>query len=71
MANLSELNTVITDLFTVIGTIITNMVDLMTGDLLVLAIVGGFVSLILGIIFALLYFIKGHFKKSVSGTKMK
>lgn len=68
MANLSDLSVVIADLFGVIGTIITEMVTLLTGDLLVLAIVGAFVGLILGIIGLLFTYVKNHFGRSV---KMK
>lgn len=68
MANISELSTVITDLFGVIGTIITEMVTLLTGDLLVLAIVGSFVGFIIGVIALLFKYMKGTFGSSV---KMK
>lgn len=69
--NLSALNGVISDLFGVIGTIITNMVDLLTGDLLVLAIVGAFVGLIIGIIALLLAYMRNTMSSAVGKTKMK
>lgn len=68
MANLSDLNVVITDMFSVIGTLIGEMVSLLTGDLLVLAVVGAFVGLIIGIIALLLNYVKNQFGSSV---KMK
>ena len=71
MANLSDLNGVIEQLFVVIGTIITNMVNLLTGDLLVLAIVSAFVGLIIGIIVLLLNYMKGTLGTSIGKTRMK
>lgn len=69
MANLSDLSTVITDMFGVIKTIISEMVTLLTGDLLVLAIVGSFVALIVGIISLLLGYVRKQFGTSVSMKK--
>lgn len=71
MANLSELNTVVTDMFGVLGTIISGMVDLLTGDLLVLTVVGAFVALIVGIIALLFTYLKKTFSNSVPSTKMR
>ncbi len=71
MANLSELNTVVTDMFGVLSTIISGMVDLLTGDLLVLAVVGAFIGLIIGIISLLFGYIKKTFGQSVPSTKMR
>ena len=68
MANISDLNTVISDLFGVLGTLITGIVDLLTGDLLVLAVVGAFIAFIIGVIYGLLAFVKKHMDNSV---KMK
>ena len=68
MANLSELNIIISDLFGVLSTLIGEVVTLITGDLLVLAIVGGFVTLILGIIAVIYNYVK---KSANSGVKMK
>ncbi len=68
MANLSDLNLIITDLFGVLSTLISGVVDLMTGDLLVLGIVAGFISLILGIIALIYQTIKNSTNNSV---KMK
>lgn len=65
MANLSSLNTIISDLFGVLGTLINNVVNLITGDLLVLAVVGGFVSLILGVIALVYKSIKGYISQNV------
>ncbi len=71
MANLSELNGVVTDMFGVLGTIISGMVDLLTGDLLVLAVVGAFVTLIVGIIMLLFSYVKKTFSNSVPATSMR
>jgi len=60
MANLSDLNVVITDLFGVLSTLIAGVVDLITGDLLVLTIVGAFISLIVGVIFLVLRMVKNN-----------
>lgn len=68
MANLSDLSLVVSDLFGVIGTLITEMVTLMTGDLLILAIVGAFVGLIIGVITLLFKYMKNQFSSS---TKMR
>ena len=68
MANLSDLNQIIQDLFDVIGTIINEVVNLMTGDLLILAIVGAFVAFIIGVIYMLFAYIG---KTMTFGTKMK
>lgn len=68
MANFTELNTVITDLFGVIATLISEVVTLMTGDLLVLAVVGAVVGLILAVIYGLMTFIRNHVSSS---TKMR
>lgn len=65
MANLSSLNTIISDLFGVLGTLINNVVNLITGDLLVLAVVGGFVTLILGVIALVYKSIKGYISQNV------
>lgn len=69
MANLSDLSQVITDMFGVIKTIISEMVTLLTGDLLVLAIVGSFVALIVGIISLLLNYVRNQFGSSVKMRK--
>lgn len=68
MANLSALTSVITDMFAVIGTLITEMVNLLTGDLLVLAVVGALVGLIIGLIALLFTYVKKWFSNSI---KMK
>lgn len=65
MANLSSLNTIISDLFGVLGTLINNVVTLITGDLLVLAVVGGFVTLILGVIALVYKSIKGYISQNI------
>lgn len=65
MANLTDLNTLVGELFTVIGTLITNIVDLMTGDLVVLVVVGAFITLIVGIILLLLNYVKNTFNSSM------
>lgn len=66
MANLSDLNVVITDLFGVLSTLIAGVVDLITGDLLVLTIVGAFIALIVGVIYSVLAMVK---KQVGSGMK--
>lgn len=66
MANLSDLNVVISDLFGVLSTLIAGVVDLITGDLLVLTIVGAFIALIVGVIYAVLAMVK---KQVNSGMK--
>lgn len=68
MANISDLNTIVTDLFGVIATLIGEVVNLITGDLLVLTVVSAFILLIVGIIAAVLNMVKGSVS---SGTKMK
>lgn len=65
MANLSDLNVVITDLFGVLSTLIAGVVDLITGDLLVLTIVGAFIGLIVGVIYAVLAMVKGNVNKGM------
>jgi len=69
MANISDLGVVISDLFGVIGIIINEIVNLITGDLLVLAIVGAFITFIIGIIVLLLNFMKGTIGGSVKMKK--
>lgn len=71
MANLSSLNTIVSDMFGVIGTLISEVVNLLTGDLLVLAVVGAFVGLIVGFIALIFTSIRGYLSKSVSGARMK
>lgn len=65
MANLSDLNVVITDLFGVLSTLIAGVVDLITGDLLVLTIVGAFITLIVGVIYSVLQMVKGQVGKGM------
>lgn len=69
MANLSELNVIITDLFDVLGTVINEVVDLITGDLLVLTIVGAFISLIVGVIFLIFKYLKNTMNQSITMKK--
>lgn len=57
----SSLKNTISSMFGVLSTIISEMVALITGDLLVLAIVGSFVGLIVGIIILLLNYIQRNF----------
>ena len=68
MANISDLNVIVADLFGVIGTLIGEIVNLITGDLLVLTIVGAFIALIVGLIYGLLNFVK---TQALGATKMK
>ena len=65
MANLSSLTTVISAMFDVLGAIITGIVDLLTGDLLVLAIVGAFIGLIVGLITWLFSYVRNVTQSSV------
>lgn len=58
MANISDISPMITDLFSVISTLIGEVVTLITGDLLVLTIVSAFIGLIVGIIYMIFKFIK-------------
>lgn len=69
MANLSDLSTVITDMFAVIGTLISEVVTLLTGDLLVLAVVGALVALIVGLIYTFLAYIKTQMNNSIKMRK--
>jgi hypothetical protein len=71
MANLSGLVTIVNDMFDVLDALITNMVDLMTGNLIVLVVVGAFITLIVGIIVLLLNYLKKAFGNAVPSTKMK
>lgn len=71
MANFSELNTTISDLFGVIGTLITEFVDLLTGDLIILAVVGAVIGLVVGLIVLLMGYIRKIFSNSVPSAKMK
>ena len=68
MANISDINPIVTDMFSVISTLINEVVTLITGDLLVLTIVGAFIALIVGIIYAVLNYVKSAVG---STTKMK
>lgn len=68
MANISDLNLIVTDLFGVIATLIGEVVNLITGDLLVLTVVGAFIALIIGIIYSVLNYVKSAVG---STTKMK
>jgi len=68
MANLTSLNDLMVDLFVVIGTLINEVVKLITGDLLVLTIVGAFIGLIVGIIYSVLSYVKNATNMK---TKMK
>jgi len=69
VANITGLGTIITDLFGVIGIIINEVVTLITGDLLVLTVVGAFITMIVGVIYALFSFIKTSMTKSVAMRK--
>lgn len=71
MANLTGLVNIVNDMFDVLDALITNMVDLMTGNLLVLIVVGAFIGLIVGIIVLLLNYIKKAFGSAVPKTRMK
>ena len=55
---------VVNSMFAVVGVMITGIVVLMTGDLLVLAIVGAFATLLIGIITLLFTYVKGVFSHS-------
>lgn len=55
---------VVNSMFAVVGVMITGIVVLMTGDLLVLAIVGAFATLLIGIIALLFAYVKGVFSHS-------
>jgi len=68
MANLSDLNTIITELFGVLGTVINEVVDLITGDLLVLVIVGAFITMIVGVVYGILRYVR---KSLNMNTRMK
>ncbi len=69
MANLSELNTIIVEMFGVLSTLIGEVVNLITGDLLVLAVVAGFISLILGFIGLVYNMVKKHFNNATTMKK--
>lgn len=69
MANLSELDGIIVDLFGVLGTLIDEVVTLLTGDLLVLAVVGAFIGLIIGLIVLLFNYVRSIFNNSVKMKK--
>ena len=62
MADFTALNTIISDLFGVISTLINETVTLITGDLLVLAVVGAILALILSIVYSVITYIKSHMK---------
>ena len=68
MANISDINPIVTDMFSVIATLINEVVTLITGDLLVLTIVGAFIALIVGIIYSVLNYVKSAVG---STTKMR
>lgn len=70
MANLSALTTLVTDMFDVLDVLIDGVVNLLTGNLLVLIVVSAFIGLIVGIIVLLLNYIKKQFNNSVN-VKMK
>lgn len=69
MVNLSSLNTTVTELFSVISTVISEFVTLLTGDLLVLVIVAAVISVIVGLLTLLLGYIKKQFSSSVQMKK--
>ena len=69
MANLTDLSTTISDLFDVLDVVITNVVDLMTGNLLVMVIVGLFIGLFVAIIASLILFIKNSLTSSIKMRK--
>lgn len=69
MANLTALTQVVTDLFGVLDVLIEGIVNLMTGNLLVLAVVGAFVTLIVSIIYVLIAYIKKQMNSSISMKK--
>jgi len=65
---LSGVSNIITELFGVVSTLITEVVTIMTGDLLVLVIVGAFITMIVGVIYLILDYIK---KAVGGGVRMK
>lgn len=69
MANLTELNTIIVELFDVISTIIGEVVELITGDLLVLTIVGAFIGFIVALIYMILKYVQNA--TNLSSMKIK
>lgn len=69
MANLSSLNTLISDMFGILKTLISEMVELMTGDLLVLAVVSSFIGFLLSVIALLFVLIKTWFTRATSKMK--
>jgi predicted lysophospholipase L1 biosynthesis ABC-type transport system permease subunit len=69
--NFSNLNETVVALFGVIETIIAEVVDLLTGDLLVLVLVGALVGLIIGLIYMVLRFVRGWLSSSMQGANMK
>lgn len=74
MANFTQLETLVTDFFGVIGVLATEFVNLLTGDLLTMIFVGLLITLLIGIVLSLTKYIKTFFDSSMSsvkGTKMK
>lgn len=68
MANLSVLTSLVSEMFGVIDVLIEGLVNLLTGNLLVLIVVGLIVSLIVAIIVLVINYLKGTFKSSVPNS---
>lgn len=71
MANLSELNGIIDEMFTVLSTLIGNVVDLLTGDLITLALVGSLITLLVGFFYVVFKYIRNMMENSITGKNVK
>ena len=69
MANFTDLITTVDGMFDVLDVIIENVTTLLTGNLMVLALVGGMISLILGLIASVYLLVTRFFNKSTGTMK--
>lgn len=71
MANFSVLTGLVSELFDVVDVLIEGIVNLLTGNLLVLIVVSLIVGLIVALIAVIIKYLKGIFNNSMPNTKMK
>ena len=69
--NSTALTELVQGIFDVIAVLISEFVDLITGDLLVLAVVSALITFFVGLIYLLIRYIQRSANSSVPKTKMR